>query len=60
MEPKASLLCLQQPAASPYPEPDQSNVYHPTLLPLNLFQYYPPVCVGFPRVSSLQAFQPEL
>jgi hypothetical protein len=31
MEPEGSLLCSQEPATIPYPEPDQSNPYHPIL-----------------------------
>jgi hypothetical protein len=31
MEPKGSLLCSKEPSTSPYPEPDQSNQYHPIL-----------------------------
>jgi hypothetical protein len=30
-EPKGSLLCSQEPSTGPYPEPDQSNLYHPIL-----------------------------
>jgi hypothetical protein len=33
MEPEGSLPCSQEPTTSPYPEPDQSNPYHP-ILPL--------------------------
>jgi hypothetical protein len=31
MEPEGSLPCLQGPSTGPYPEPDQSNPYHPKL-----------------------------
>jgi hypothetical protein len=31
MEPKASLLCTQQPATGPYPEPDESSPPFPTV-----------------------------
>jgi hypothetical protein len=31
MEPEGSLPCLQEPSTGPYPEPDQSNPYHPIL-----------------------------
>jgi hypothetical protein len=31
MEPKFSLLCSQEPATGPYPEPDESNPHLPTL-----------------------------
>jgi hypothetical protein len=30
-EPDGSLPCSQEPTISPYPEPDKSNPYHPTL-----------------------------
>jgi len=32
MEPQDSLLCSQEPASGPYPEPDESSSH-----PLNLF-----------------------
>jgi hypothetical protein len=32
MEPEGSLLCSQEPANSPYPEPDESSAYHPILI----------------------------
>jgi hypothetical protein len=31
MEPEGSLPCSQKPSTGPYPEPDQSNPYHPIL-----------------------------
>jgi hypothetical protein len=32
MEPEGSLPCSQEPAISPYPEPDASNLPFPILL----------------------------
>jgi hypothetical protein len=32
MEPKGSLTCSQHPSIGPYPEPYQSNPYHPILI----------------------------
>jgi hypothetical protein len=31
MEPEGSMPCSQEPSSVPYPEPDQSNPYHPIL-----------------------------
>jgi hypothetical protein len=31
MEHEGSLPCSQEPSIGPYPEPDQSNPYHPIL-----------------------------
>jgi hypothetical protein len=31
MEPEDSLSCSQEPYTGPYPEPDQSSPYQPTL-----------------------------
>jgi hypothetical protein len=37
MEREGSLPCSQQPATSPYPEPDESNLHLPTLFPWDPF-----------------------
>jgi hypothetical protein len=37
MEPKGSLPCSQEPAPSPYPEPDASSPYPPNLFPWDPF-----------------------
>jgi len=37
MVPEVSLLCTQEPATDPYPEPDASSAHHPTLHPQNPF-----------------------
>jgi hypothetical protein len=36
MEPEGSLPCAQEPSTGPYPEPDQSNLYHPIPLRSNI------------------------
>jgi hypothetical protein len=33
MEPEGSLLCLQEPATGPYPEPDKSSPHLPPYSP---------------------------
>jgi len=33
MKPEGSLLCSQEPATNPYPEPDESSPEPPSLLP---------------------------
>jgi len=33
MEPEGLLLCLQWPATSPYPQPDESSPHFPMLFP---------------------------
>jgi hypothetical protein len=44
MEPERSLQCTQEPAAVPYPEPDEYNP-HPYSLFLEdpFYYYYPPI-----------------
>jgi hypothetical protein len=37
MEPEGSLLCSQQPATVPYPEPDESSPHPPTIFPQDSF-----------------------
>jgi hypothetical protein len=37
MEPESSLLCSQQTATGPYPEPDESISHLLTLFPLDPF-----------------------
>jgi hypothetical protein len=54
MEPVGSLPCSQEPSTVSYPEPDQSNLYHPILYLSDPFQYCPPTYVlVFPLVSFL-------
>jgi hypothetical protein len=40
MEPEGSLLCSQDPATDPYPEPDESSAYHFILFLYDPLQYY--------------------
>jgi hypothetical protein len=35
MEPKVSVLCLEESDTGRYPEPDESNPHLPTLFPLD-------------------------
>jgi len=37
MEPKDLLLCLQEPATGPYPEPDGSSPHPEILFPWDLY-----------------------
>jgi hypothetical protein len=37
MEPEGSVLCSQELAIAPYPEPDESDPYHPILFLYDLF-----------------------
>jgi hypothetical protein len=39
MEPKSSLPCPQEPSIGPYPEPNQSSPYYPSLSLLRLFSH---------------------
>jgi hypothetical protein len=32
MQAEGSLLCSQEPSIGPYPEPSESNPYHPILI----------------------------
>jgi hypothetical protein len=41
IEPAGSLPCSQEPSTSPYPEPDQSNSYHPILCRVLYYHQYP-------------------
>lgn len=52
---ECSLPCSQEPASGPYPEPDESNPYHPILrlgLPSDFYRS------GFPAKSSLNFTYP--
>jgi hypothetical protein len=40
MQPQIPLPCLQQPAATSYPKPDETGPRPPTLYLHNPFQYY--------------------
>jgi hypothetical protein len=42
MEPERSLPCSQESFTDPYPEPDQSNRYHPILCKIHFNIVYPP------------------
>jgi hypothetical protein len=42
MEPVGSLPCSQEPSTGPYPEPDQSNLYHPILSKIHFNTVHPP------------------
>jgi hypothetical protein len=41
MEPGGSLACSQHPSTGPYPEPDQSNPYHPILSKIHFYIVHP-------------------
>jgi hypothetical protein len=60
MEPKGSSPCSRQPSNSPYPDPDQSNPYHPILSLQDQSQYYPPIYAEVLLMVSLHlAFPPK-
>jgi hypothetical protein len=54
MEPKGSLPYSQEPSTVPYPEPDQSNPYHPRWVPCNNGMACPQVA---DRGDALQVFR---
>jgi hypothetical protein len=73
MEPESSLPCSQELSTGPYPEPDQSNPYHPILSKTHLNIVHTPTSwssqwshsVGFPtnilcafRLSPIRATYP--
>jgi hypothetical protein len=35
MEPESAMACIQEPSICPYPEPDNSSLYQPTIFPFN-------------------------
>jgi hypothetical protein len=47
MEHVSSLPCIQESSTSPYPEPDQSNLYHPISLS-SILILYTHLRLGFP------------
>jgi hypothetical protein len=58
MEPEGSLLCSQQPAIGPYPEPDKSTTSHPTS-PRFVLIFSLIYAQAFQVVPSLLVFQPK-
>lgn len=46
MEPKFALPCSPEPTIGFYPDPDQSNPYHPVLR-VSMIQVYLPVLICF-------------
>jgi hypothetical protein len=52
METEVSLPCSQEPSIGPYPETDQSSIYHPILSLYDRFWYYSPTYVLVFLVSS--------
>jgi hypothetical protein len=53
MELEGSLPCSQEPSTGPYPEPDQSNPYHPIL---SLLIFFTHLRIGLPSGLFLLAF----
>jgi len=60
MELENSLSCSQEPATSPYAEPDASNPQLPITFPGDSFYYYPLPACFFIVVSSLPGFRPKM
>jgi hypothetical protein len=56
MEPEASLLCLQELATEPYPEPDAIS---PRYIPKICSHIISHLRLRLPVVSSFQVFRPE-
>jgi hypothetical protein len=60
MEPEGSLLCSQEPSTGPYPEPDQSNPYHPILSKIHFYISQSPTSslLVFPPISLMHSYSP--
>jgi hypothetical protein len=53
MKPKSSLLCSQEPASGPYPEPDESNPHPPTPVSLrSILMLLSHLCLALPSGLS--------
>jgi hypothetical protein len=48
MEPEGSSPCSQEPSNGPYPVPDQSNLYHPTLSISSILILFAHLRLGLP------------